>query len=413
MHLGWILVIGSAFLSMALLPALLAGRPFSLPLVYVLFGTGVFALVDPLRGPNPTAAMLDNSVVLYATEFVVIVSLATVGLSIERRPGLVSWSAVWRLLAITMPLCVGAAALLGSQTLGLGLAGAVLLGAVLAPTDPVLADDVQVPGPQEHPERDEVRFTLTAEAGLNDSLAFPVTHLAIALAASSWGDTWQSWLVTDVIYRIVVGALAGLITGRVLTTLARRWRAPIVSSSGVGVFVLGATLLVYGATELVGGYGFLAVFVAALSRHDESDDLRVHLHGFAEQVEAILIAVALIGLGGAIAEGLLSPISLAMIGTVVVFLMVIRPLFGFIGLVGTPVVVRERAAIGFLGIRGIGSVYYLAYATASGAFGQEALDIVWATTALTILGSVLLHGTTAPWIMRHLDRKNGEVPART
>lgn len=403
MHLGWILISGLSLLSMAVVPRLVRDRPMSLPVIYLVFGWLAFTLVDPLRGPRPITGGMDNSIVLYGSEIVVIVSLATVGLSIERRPGLVAWASVWRLLLITMPLCILGAMVLGQTLLALTPAAGLLLGAVLAPTDPVLADDVQVSAPGQDHDCDEVRFTLTAEAGLNDSLAFPFTHLAIAAAAVGFADSWGDWLAIDVAYRLVVGVIVGVVMGWLLTRMARRWREAISSSGGVGVFILGATLAVYGITELVEGYGFLAVFIAALSRHDDIDDLRVDLHGFAEQFESMLVAIALIAIGGGIAEGLLSATTPRVALLAAALILIVRPLAGLIGLMGASVAGRERAAVAFLGIRGVGSVYYLAYATASGGWSDPTLATIWATVVLTIVGSAVVHGVSAPLIMRRLD----------
>ncbi len=405
MHLGWILVIGTSLLAMAVLPHVLKGRPLSLPTIYVAFGWAAFTVVEPLKGVDPLSSGIDNPVVLYGSEVVVIVSLSTVGLSIERRVGLVSWSSVWRLLVVAMPLSVLAAMGLGWWLLSLGAPAALLLGAVLAPTDPVLADDIQVPAPGEDHYRDEVRFTLTAEAGLNDSFAFPVTYLAIAAAAASFSDVWDKWLVVDVMYRVAVGTVVGFVAGRLLTQFARRWQTTITSSGGVGVFILGATLVVYGATELVEGYGFLAVFIAALTRHDGIEGLRKKLHDFSEQFESMLVAFALIAVGGAIAEGILAPVGVREVVCAVILLLLVRPIAGWLSLIGSSIPRRERGAISFLGIKGIGSVYYLAYATANGTFEQSSLASLWAVVVLVMVGSMAGHGLSAPWIMRHLDHK--------
>ena len=166
-----------------------------------------------------------------------------------------------------MPLTIALLAVLGHALLGLGAAAAMLLGASLAPTDPVLASDVQVGPPGEGLE-DEVRFTLTSEAGLNDGLAFPFVNLAIALAlAGQTGEPWLvKWLTVDVLWKLAAGLVAGWIVGRVLGWLTFRLpnRAKL-SRTGDGFVALGITCLAYGLTEMVHGYGFLAVFVAALA----------------------------------------------------------------------------------------------------------------------------------------------------
>ena len=178
-------VLGVAILMAAVLPEIISRLPLSLPIIYVASGMVLFSLPIGLEAPRPTSE--DAGYAERLTEFVVIVSLMGAGLKLRRPIGLRTWGTTWRLLGITMPLTIGAIAALGSVGLGMPLATAVLLGAVLAPTDPVLASDVQLEGPSEDDADDEVRFALTSEAGLNDALAFPFTNLAIAIAA---GGSW-------------------------------------------------------------------------------------------------------------------------------------------------------------------------------------------------------------------------------
>jgi NhaP-type Na+/H+ or K+/H+ antiporter len=164
-------VFGVGALLAALLPRLLADRPLSMPMVFLGLGAALFALPLGLPDPDPLA---HPGVAERLTEVGVIIALMGAGLKLDRGLGWRAWSSTWRLLAIAMPLTIAGTALLGWWWVGLAPAAAVLLGAALAPTDPVLASDVQVgePSAEENAE-DEVRFALTSEAGLNDALAFP------------------------------------------------------------------------------------------------------------------------------------------------------------------------------------------------------------------------------------------------
>ncbi|OWY61007.1 cation transporter, partial [cyanobacterium TDX16] len=263
-----------------------------------------------------------------------------------------SWAPTWRLLGITMPLTILAVVLLGGIGLGLPLAAAVLLGAVLAPTDPVLASDVQVEGPDldtgETLEEadDEVRFALTSEAGLNDALAFPFTYLAIALAAG--GSWFTGWLVHDVVVKITVGLLAGWLLGRAVAWLAFRLRSETaLARTSEGFVAVGATLAVYGIAELAHGYGFLAVFVAAVTiRNQERDhEYQQVLHDFAETIERLASVVFLILLGGAIVEGALGALTWPGVAVAVAIVLLVRPLAGWVGLLGAPISRPERASI--------------------------------------------------------------------
>jgi NhaP-type Na+/H+ or K+/H+ antiporter len=184
--------LGSLILLVAWLPMLLKELPLSLPMFCIGFGALAFWLA-PLDAPLPTEF---PKVTERLTELVVVVALTGAGLKLDRPLGWRSWNITWRLLAIAMPLSILAIAAIGHWVLGLGVAAALLVGAALAPTDPVLAGDVQV-GPPGEGEEDDVRFNLTAEAGLNDALAFPFIHLALLFAAlGGWpGATeWGEWL---------------------------------------------------------------------------------------------------------------------------------------------------------------------------------------------------------------------------
>jgi sodium/hydrogen antiporter len=307
-----------------------------------------------------------------------------------------------------MPLSIAGIALLGWWSLGLAPAAALLLGAVLAPTDPVLASDVQV-GPPHDPEEDEVRFSLTSEAGLNDGLAFPFVNLAVAAALHGTvvGFWTLEWLAIDVAWKIAAGGVIGMLVGQALGLLIFRYvehtRLP---ESGDSLVAIGITLLAYGLTELAHGYGFLAVFVAALTlqRWERSHHCRTRLHEFAEQIERLLMMILLVLFGGAVAGGLLGPLTWPAAVTGLACLLVVRPLAGLIALAGTGRPLDERAAISFFGIRGVGSFYYLAYAYNTAEFDTEA-RFLFAVVGFVVLVSIVLHGISSTPAMRYLERK--------
>ena len=194
--------LGLATLLAAILPRVLRHVPISLPMVFLAAGALVFALIPGLPDPDPRTSSVFT---VRVTELCVIVSLMGAGLALNRPIGWRRWATTWRLLAITMPLSMLGAGLLAWGLLGLGVAATVLLAAAVAPTDPVLATEVQVAEPVEEPDRvdDEVRFALTSEAGLNDGLAFPIVFLAmmISVAGVAPGGWLGSWLVMDVVWR--------------------------------------------------------------------------------------------------------------------------------------------------------------------------------------------------------------------
>jgi len=393
-------VLGVAIVAAAVLPTLLANLPISLPIVYVAAGMVLFSLPTGLDAPRPASG--DTNWAERLTEFVVIVSLMGAGLKLRRRIGWRTWATTWRLLGVAMPITIAGIAVLSGAALGFPLATAVLLGAVLAPTDPVLASDVQIEGPSEDDADDEVRFALTSEAGLNDALAFPFTNLAIALAA---GGSWLAgWVLDDVVVKLAVGLVVGIVLGRLIAYLAfglpTRWS---LARTGQGFVSVGATLLVYGVAEVVHGYGFLAVFVAAvvIRRYELDHDYHEALHDFAETLERLASIVFLLLLGGSAVDGALAALTPAGVAAAIIIVMIIRPVAGMISMIGSDLDQRTRRVVAFFGIRGMGTVYYLAHAVTEEAFPDAAQ--VWAVAILVIVISIVVHGATAGAALAHVD----------
>ena len=396
---------GLALIGATWLPHLLKRHPLTFPMVYVFLGIALYTLPLQLPDPDPFEYALATE---RLTELVVIVALVGAGLRLDTPFGWRTWSPTWRLLALTMPMCILAGAWLGQHLLGLGLASAALLGAVLAPTDPVLAADVQVAGPGEGDE-DTVRFTLTSEAGLNDGLAFPFVWLAIAISTTVAGtaepDWFGQWLLRDVVWRVGGGVLIGWLVGYGLMYLIFRTRGEeSMSRTSDGLAALAITLFVYGIAELCHAYGFLAVFVAAvvIRHHERSHSYHGTLNLFAEQCERLLTAMLLILLGGMVAIGVLGPLQPVDWVFALAFVLLVRPLTGYLALARSSPPARERWAISLFGVRGIGSFYYLAFALNHGEFIDH--PRLWAIVTLVVLISILLHGMFATGALRRLDR---------
>ncbi|MBR7710659.1 sodium:proton antiporter [Microvirga sp. SRT01] len=408
----YILVMTGAGLLIALvawLPLALKRLPLSLPIVCIGIGAGLFLLPQVTLRPLP---MLYPDVTERFAEFVVIIALMGAGLKIDRVFGWRRWSITWRLIAITMPLGILAITLLTGWALGLPWAVALLIAASLAPTDPVLAADVQV-GPPKTGDEDEVRFGLTSEAGLNDGAAFPFVHLAILLAvAVPAGKPWLTeWLTYRVLWEIVGGIAGGWIVGRIFGWLTFHIPAKTkLARTGDGLIALSATFVSYGLTEIVHVYGFLAVFVTALTvRHTHREhDFQADMHAITEQIERLAMMVLLILFGGALVSGLLAPVTWRDAGVALLILLVVRPVTGWLGLLGHHADRGEKMTLAFFGIRGVGSIYYLAY-------GINHMDVadperLWGIVGLVVLLSILLHGLTVTPIMRSLDERRGVDP---
>tara|TARA_R100000322_G_scaffold54449_2_gene33756 strand:- start:1917 stop:3272 length:1356 start_codon:yes stop_codon:yes gene_type:complete len=398
----------------------------SLPILYVAVGFAVWSLPLGLPHFNPTVDGFDAITLEYATEFIVIASLMAAGIAIDRPVSWANWRQIWPLLLIAMPLTIAAVALLGWWALGLAPASAILLGAALAPTDPVLARSVQV-GPPGEDQRHDVRFSLTVEAGLNDGFAFPFTYLAIAaVGMTALGDWTLEWAALDLVWRIIAGCAVGYAVGRIGAwyVFEREADAPIEDideasdeaenpsySTSEGLIVLGTLLLAYGLAELAEGYGFLAVFVGAVTARQRENRSRYHKisHHFIDQIEQIVLVAVLFGFGAMLASGVLSALTwpAALVGLALIF--VIRPISGLLAEANCDLPMIGKLAVAFLGVRGMGSIYYLAYGQNNADFAQ--IDLLWATVSFAILVSIIVHGVVSGPLIRHVEDRRAHVHA--
>ncbi|MER5963526.1 cation:proton antiporter [Streptomyces sp. NPDC002057] len=401
-------ILGLGALAAAVLPRLVRGRPLSMPIVFLAAGAVAGLLPLPLPELDPVA---DRVWVEHITEVCVIVSLMGAGLALNRPFGLRAWAGPGRLIGITLPLTVLATTVLIWVLFDWPWATALLVGALLAPTDPVLAAEVRVGEPtDDENDEDEVRFTLTAEAGLNDGLAFPFVLAALALAAAGgvWAEAdWGRWFGVDLLAKAAIGVAVGLALGRLLGWMFFRAGSSSLrlSEHMEGFVALAATFLSYGLAELAHGYGFVAVFVTACAVRAAERGHGYHkvLHGFTEQIERVLTAGLLFLLGHYLVTDGLAALTWEMVLLAVALLVVIRPLTGWVAQLGFVTGPRERVVTAVFGLRGIGSLFYLAYALGHHGFDGQARDL-WALTATTVALSVLLHGASATPVIRRLDR---------
>lgn len=395
-------VVGVIVIVARWLPRLISKRePAAAPLM-ILFGAGAALLIPGLPTlPDPRQTPLPWELV---SELTVIVALFGAGMRIDSLRPWKRWVATFRMLGIAMPLTILAVALVGVGLGGLTVAGAILLGAVLAPTDPVLAADVQVGPPHEGMEH-PVRFTLTTEAGLNDGLAFPFVYLGLIVAAEglSPGAWAMDWFMRDIVYRIALGIGMGWVGGRALGyILFSVPRGAVLAETGSGVIALAGVLLCYGSTELIEGYGFIAVAVLGLTLRRIEEDHHFHrqLHDFSESIEHALTALLLIALGSVLPI-LFADLTWTHFVIAILLILVIRPLSGWIALLKTDLDNRDRAVVSVYGVRGIGSIYYLCYSGSHMEFTNE--DQLWSLIALVILMSTVLHGFSVGWAMDSLN----------
>ena len=382
-------------------------RAFSASLVYLGFGLLAATMID-LLGVDWIDPFDDAALIEHLAEFAVIVALFGTGLTLERAFEPRAWSSVTRLLVIAMPLTIGAVALFGTTVMGLSLGAAIMLGAILAPTDPVLAGDVGV-GPPGEEDEGETHFALTAEAGLNDGLAFPFVFLGAFVAAqqgSDWTDWIAEWVAADVVYAVLAGAALGAAGGYgIAAGIVRLRERRLIIHALDGWVALGAVLLVYGVAEIAGTYGFLAVFAAgvAFRSYERDHELNRRVHDGAEVVEKFCELALILLLGSLVTLGGLGEVGAAGWLLVAVLLLVIRPLATAVAFLGSSTRLRERLFIGWFGVRGIGSLYYVAVALGMGILStDEARSIFWIVAACIVV-SVIVHGVTATPLSRRLS----------
>ena len=400
---------GLALLGLTIQPALSRYRLLNFPFYYIIAGVGLGALGVPLL--DPRVGGLPTSAVEHTSELIVIISLAGAGLAIDTPMTWRNWRAAFMLLLVAMPVTIAATAWAGLSLLGLGTASALLLAAALAPTDPVMARTVQVspPGKEEEP----MQVSLTAEAGMNDGLAFPFIYLAISVASYGWAmapdgalglpDWFFDWLGFDFLYRVALGVLGGFLVGWVISKVIT---SPVGDSQNGAwnaiVTVLAATLLAYGLVEAVDGYGFLAVFFAARAgrantRETPAEGYEKFVHHGADQLESILLALLLLWFGTFLWAGGLRGVTWAEIGFAAALILLIRPIGGMLSLIGVDCSWGEKAKVAFFGVRGMGSIFYIAYAQGHAEFAE--IEAVWRIASLVIVASIAVHGYGANFII--------------
>jgi sodium/hydrogen antiporter len=395
-----LLVIGILLLTVTLGSGWIARLPLSYALIYLIVGIGLGPYGIKLIDLRPEAQFLER-----LTEFVVIVSLFSCGLKMNRPLQLWAWNSTIRLIGFLMPISIFAVAAIGHIFLGLDWGPAILLGAILAPTDPVLASEVQLAHIH---DRDELRFGLTSEGGLNDALAFPFVYFGIyALKDDNWANWFSQWVAIDLLWAISAGIVMGILVAKAVTWVDRKLQRYRPADELMEDFVaLSTILLTYSLTEVVNGYGFIAVFVAGIvvqrSYRDPEKPLS-QLH-FTERIEKLMEVATILLLGSLLR---IKPM-LAFAGDAILvaglLFFLIRPLGTWISTIGSPLHPASRWLCGWFGIRGVGSIYYLTYAFGKGLKGETGEQIAWITFTIIAI-SVILHGISATPLMNWYDRR--------
>ena len=392
-----LLAVGLLLLTVTLGSGWIARLPFSYAIIYLVVGILLGSQVTGLINLDISTKVLER-----ITEMVVIVSVFGCGLKMNRRLNLSAWNTTARLIGFVMPISIVALSAVAHWLLGMSWGAAILLGAILAPTDPVLASEVQLTHIK---DKNELRFGLTSEGGLNDALAFPFVYFGIyALKDNNWDNWFKQWVLVDVFWAIIAGIVMGIVVAKAVIWIDRQLQRQEKADELMEDFVaLSAIFLTYSLTELVNGYGFLAIFVAGwLMQHNyyhaKETEKRLDQLEFIEQIEKLLEVGTIVLLGTILTinpvfdylgQGLL-------IAAFLIF--IIRPLGAAISLLGSKVSPINRAFIGWFGIRGVGSLYYLNYAVGKEIGSSIAEQITW-ISIITVVFSILLHGISSTPLM--------------
>ncbi|MDP2024853.1 sodium:proton antiporter [Sulfuriferula sp.] len=431
----WFLLVGVLLLAMGLTSSVLKRLPITPAIIYLAVGI----LVGPTGlnvfhfNPLKDAALLE-----VLTEVVVLISLFSAGVKMPVPFNFTRWRAPIMLATVSMAISVGLVAAFAHYLLGLPLGAGVLLGAILAPTDPVLATDVQ----SRHPgDRDQLRFTLTSEAGMNDGSAFPFVMLGMGLLGlHELGDYGLHWVWMDVLWATAAAVAIGIVCGAGLAWLGCKLRSAPYRHELMDDFLgLGLIGVVYGLSVLVGAWGFLAVFFAAValrqtelkltgvtrdihhtsaSQQAGSTDSTAHpdieppptvSEGslvFKEHLERLSEVVLILLVGGTLFH---NSWSWRVVGLALFLFVVVRPLSVLIGLLASRVKWRMRGMMSWFGVRGIGSLYYLMYAIQHGLPEPLALELIQ-FTLITVTLSIIVHGISVKPMMNRFQRRQKRAP---
>ena len=419
---GWFILIGGLLLGMGFIPTTLKRLPVTSAIIYLAVGILVGPMVLNLFHFNP---LKESALLETLTEVAVLISLFSAGVKMPVPISFARWRPPVLLAVVSMAVTVGMIAALAYYVLGLPLGAAILLGAIVAPTDPVLATDVQI---RHADDRDRLRYTLTCEAGINDGSAFPFVMLGLGLLGlHDIGESGMRWVLVDVLWAtsagILIGVALGAGLGRFACALRRKHPGHKLLDDFLGLGLIG---LAYGLSVYVNAWGFLAVFFAAVAlRQTElkfsgnKPDARKQLHTdkarhkapqpqrtsegsliFGEHLERLSEVLLILLIGGML---FVDSWSWKAVGFALFLFMVVRPVSVLVGLVGTGTPWNIRGMTGWFGVRGIGSLYYLMYAIQHGLAEDLALQLIHLTLMVVTL-SILVHGTSVKPFMERFWR---------
>jgi NhaP-type Na+/H+ or K+/H+ antiporter len=406
MYFSWFLLVGLVLILMAFASRWVSRMPLSFAVIYLAAGL----LIGP-HGLDLLAIDLVRNAreVEVLAEVAVLISLFAVGLRLRLPLTWDAWRTPVKLASLTMVLTIAGIALAAHGLLHLPWPAALLLGAVLAPTDPVLASDVQV----QHPgDRDALRVALTAEAGLNDGAAFPAVLLALALISGT--PDLAEWFALDAVWAVAAGIALGAVCGILLAFAVDHLRRSGTPLEFEEFLAFGLIAISYGTALAIHAYGFVAVFVAGLAfahaersvaggtaRSPGGAETANRLLAFTSRCER-LAEVGLVLLIGAALWSVTWSVELIVFAAALILL--VRPLATALTIGRKELSTTRRRMLAWFGIRGIGSIYYATFAIGAGGGDARWLNELASATLATVAISIGVHGVSATPLMGLLRR---------
>ena len=427
---AWFILIGCLMLARGLGADGIARLPLTSAMAYL----GVGLLLGPMFLGLFSFDLVQQAPLLETlTEIAVLISLFSAGVKMPVPFSLARWLAPLRLAWLSMAISVALVAAFACLVLGLPLGAGILLGAILAPTDPVLATDVQL---RHAGDREQLRFMLTSEAGMNDGSGFPFVMLGLGLLGlHELGPHGVTWLWRDLVWASAGAIALGVAGGALLAWLGWQVRAKEPKHAMLDdLAALGLIALVYGVSTWLHAWGFLAVFfagvalrqtelrlagapqdrqgllqaeethaVSATKPHASEVPLTVSGESlvFKEHLERLSELTLVLLLGGTVKA---SAWNWQAWSVALFLLLVARPASVMLGLLASGTSVRLRGLAAWFGVRGIGSLYYLSYAIAHGLADGMARELADITLVVVIL-SIVAHGLTVKPLLERYWRK--------
>lgn len=404
----WVLLAGLVLLAVVASNTALHALPLTRPMAYLALGAALgpaglgLLVLDPLAHAGALASLAEGAL---------LVSLFAVGLSLQPPLRAPAWRLPLKLATLSLALMLGLVAGVGAWLLALPWGAAVLLGAILAPTDPVLASALQPHGGA-RPHR--LNFTLAAEGGLNDGSAYPFVVLGLLLLGLHEGGVLR-WLAVDLAWTTAAGLAVGAALGTVVGWTVMRLQQRHGQAYGLDMFIgLGVIATAYGVSSRLGASVFLAVFAAGLAlarahaprprpgrapAPQRGLELRGAVADMNEQLERLAEMVLVLLVGALLPQ---VPVHAAAWWFVPLLLLVLRPLSVLPAYLGERTGRAQLAMGAWFGIRGIGSVYYLLHALRADLPAELGATLA-SLTLWTVAASIVLHGLTAAPLMRRYE----------